>query len=79
MHVNCPRCKGTGDMGEVSSNRCRVCRGTGCFELDGQQTALYEWLEGYLDSDTDEEWLEDQLRRLMEIRERIVKGLEEDD
>ena len=59
-------------MGALSSSRCRVCGGTGYLELDGQQTALYEWVEGYLDPETDDEWLEDQLRRLMERREEIV-------
>lgn len=66
-------------MGVMSSSRCRVCHGTGQLDfLDGQQAALYEWLEGYLDPDTDEEWLEDQLRRLMEVRERVLKGLGDD-
>jgi hypothetical protein len=50
-----------------------VCRGSGYLELDGQHTALYDWLEGYLDPDTDEEWLEDQLRRLMECRQEFLK------
>jgi hypothetical protein len=72
MRVKCSRCRGTGDMGVMSPSRCRVCRGSGCLELDGQQTALYEWIEGYLDPDTDEEWLEDQLRRLLEIRDEIL-------
>lgn len=59
-------------MGVMSPCRCRVCGGSGWLELDGQQTALYEWIEGYLDPDTDEEWLEDQLRRLMERREELL-------
>lgn len=77
LRVNCPRCKGTGDMGVMSSSRCRVCRGCGFLELDGQQTTLYEWIEGYLDPDTDDEWLEDQLRRLMEVREKFLKDLDD--
>ena len=72
MRVKCSKCKGTGNMGVVTSQRCRVCSGSGFLELDGQQTALYEWVEGFLDPDTEEEWLEDQLRRLMERRQEIV-------
>lgn len=72
LRVNCSRCKGTGDMGVMSASRCRLCRGKGHLELDGQHTLLYEWIEGYLDPDTDDEWLEDQLRRLMEMRSGIV-------
>jgi len=49
-----------------------VCCGVGSLDLDGQQTALYEWIEGFLDPDTDDEWLEDQLRRLMKRREDIL-------
>lgn len=59
-------------MGVIASSRCRVCKGSGYLELDGQHTALYDWLEGYLDPDTDDEWLEDQLRRLMEQREKFL-------
>ena len=72
MRVKCSKCRGTGDMGVIASCRCHACGGTGYLELDGQQTALYDWLEGYLDPDTDEEWLEDQLRRLMEQREKFL-------
>ena len=54
-------------MGVTCPIRCRVCRGTGHLELEDDHTALYEWLEGYLDPETDEEWLEDQLNR------RLVK------
>ena len=59
-------------MGVTCPIRCRVCRGTGHLELEDDHTALYEWLEGYLDPETDEEWLEDQLRRLMERREEVL-------
>lgn len=72
MRVKCSRCQGSGDMGALSSSRCRVCCGVGSLDLDGQQTALYEWIEGFLDPDTDDEWLEDQLRRLMKRREDIL-------
>jgi len=61
-------------MGFLSSCRCRTCGGTGYIELDDSREALYEWLEGYLDPDTSEEWLEDQIRRLMERREHIIKA-----
>lgn len=59
-------------MGVMSSVRCSVCGGTGYLMLDGQHSALYEWVEGYLDEDTSEEWLEDQLRRLLEVREEFL-------
>jgi len=59
-------------MGVVSACRCRVCGGAGHIKLDQQHTALYEWVEGYLDEDTSEEWLEDQLRRLLEVREEFL-------
>lgn len=49
-----------------------MCLGKGYLKFDTQQTALYEWIEGYLDPDIDEEWLEDQLRRLMERRADIL-------
>lgn len=61
-------------MGVTVPSRCRVCGGTGSLSLNNTQEALYDWLEGYLDPTTSEEWLEDQLRRLMEIRGRVVKG-----
>jgi len=66
-------------MGHISSCRCRVCGGRGYRVLDDKHEALYEWLEGYLDPDTDEEWLEDQLRRLMEMRADIVGAAKEED
>ena len=74
MRVKCSKCKGTGDMGVIASCRCRVCGGSGYLQLDDAHEALYEWLEGYLDPDTDDEWLEDQLRRLMERRAKIIKS-----
>ena len=74
MRVTCTKCKGTGDMGVIASCRCRVCGGSGYLLLDDQHEALYSWLEGYLDPETDDEWLEDQLRRLLEIRAGFVKG-----
>jgi hypothetical protein len=57
----------------MSPSRCRVCRGIGHLELDDQHEALYEWLEGYLDPDVEDEWLEDQLRRLMERRRDFLE------
>ena len=60
-------------MGAIASCRCRVCQGTGYLDLDSEQTALYEWIEGFLDPETDDEWLEKQLRRLMEMRDKNRK------
>jgi len=31
---------------------------------------LYEWMEGFMDEDTDDMWLEDQLKRLMDTRKK---------
>jgi RecJ-like exonuclease len=76
MTVKCPHCKGTGDMGLFSSARCRVCGGTGTIALTSiPEAMLYEWMEGYMDEDTDDQWLEDQLKRLMEVRKKQRQGL----
>ena len=74
MRVTCTTCKGTGDMGAIASCRCRVCGGLGHLLLDDKHEALYSWLEGYLDPETDDRWLEEQLRRLLEVRAGFVKG-----
>ena len=58
-------------MGQISASRCRVCQGKGNFGLDTlPEVTLYEWMEGYLDEDTDDEWLVNQLGRLIEIRRK---------
>jgi hypothetical protein len=59
-------------MGVIASCRCRSCSGTGYLDLDSQQEALYEWVEGFLDPDTDEKWLKDQLERLMKARDQFL-------
>lgn len=69
MSVKCPKCSGTGNMGFTSSVRCRLCGGTGQLVLSElADTLLYEWLEGYQDEHTDDDWLEEQLQRLMRVR-----------
>lgn len=71
MDVSCPHCKGTGDMGLFSSSRCRVCLGIGHIALNTlPEVMLYEWMEGFMDEDTDDMWLEDQLKRLMDTRKK---------
>lgn len=79
MRAKCPRCNGSGDMGVMSACRCNRCGGTGVLLLDAQQTALWDWIEGYLDPGTSDDWLEDQLRRLMEVRSQMVGGKHPDD
>jgi len=56
-------------MGEISVSRCRVCHGRGEIGLDTlPEVLLYEWMEGYIDDDTDDKWLKDQLTKLIDIR-----------
>jgi serine/threonine protein phosphatase PrpC len=58
-------------MGFVTSVCCNVCRGKGIIEVsDMYSEALHEWLEGYFDEDTDDEWLERQLKKLIKERKK---------
>lgn len=71
MTVKCPRCMGTGDMGQLTSSRCRVCCGVGQLAFEREdQVMMFEWLEGFTDLDTDDDWLEKQLKKLMEARRK---------
>lgn len=72
IRVKCSKCRGTGDMGVIASCRCRVCGGVGHIELDGKKTALYDWLDGFLDPEIDEDVLEDQLRRILKHRSEFL-------
>ena len=61
-------------MGMISASRCDACQGTGEVVLSGMDNvALFEWLEGYFDEETSEEWLLKQLKVL--IRERRKRKL----
>ncbi len=68
-------------MGEICASRCRVCGGSGEIGLNTlPEVLLYEWMEGYADLDTDDEWLEGQLRKLIEIRKaQREKRLDEEE
>jgi len=69
MTVKCTKCQGTGNMGLTSSVRCRLCSGKGHLELkDVADALLYEWLEGYHDEETEDAWLEEQLKKLLKAR-----------
>ena len=59
-------------MGEISAARCRVCGGHGIISLHTlPEVLLYEWMEGYADMDTDDEWLEQHLKKLLSVRKKI--------
>lgn len=71
LSIKCKKCKGTGDMGMIASSRCNACSGTGTIDIDdGDEESLFEWLEGFLDEDTDEQWLEEQMKRMIENRKK---------
>lgn len=72
MRVNCSKCGGTGNQGISVPFRCRVCGGEGTLSLLGRQLALYEWVEGYLDPETETDWLERQIRKLMDCRDEFL-------
>ena len=69
----CSKCNGSGDMGLIASSKCNVCSGTGNVELNDGQTLLYEWCEGYFDEETELDWLERQLKKLMKVRKEELK------
>lgn len=61
-------------MGYMASSRCNVCAGCGLIKIqDLHAEALYEWVEGYFDEDTDNEWLEKQLKTLIKKRKDKFK------
>ena len=69
--IKCLKCKGTGDMGHLSTSRCRYCGGSGKIELTKlPEVLLWEWCEGYIDEDTDDKWLEDTLQKLIRVRKK---------
>jgi RecJ-like exonuclease len=69
IEITCSKCKGTGNMGFVTSICCNVCSGKGNIQITTMYSeALHEWLEGYFDKDTDDAWLERQLKKLIEER-----------
>jgi len=75
LSITCKKCNGTGDMGLFVSSRCNICKGTGKIEINGGEAEiLYEFFEGLVDEDTDDEWLEKQLKRLIEERKKNKKG-----
>ena len=53
-------------MGFAFTTTCNVCHGKGEISLNDSQTTLYEWCEGYFDMDPDIDWLERQLKTLIE-------------
>lgn len=58
-------------MGMISASRCDACQGTGEVVISGMDhVALYEWIEGYMDPDTPDEWLIKQLKVLMRERRK---------
>jgi hypothetical protein len=59
-------------MGIAFSNRCNICNGKGEINLNDNQAALYEWCEGYFDHETSTDWLEKQLKKLIEMRREEI-------
>lgn len=71
LSIKCGKCRGSGDMGMIGSSRCNACKGTGKITIDDDDDQLlFEWLEGFFDSDTDEEWLIKQMKRMIEYRRK---------
>jgi len=69
LKITCSKCKGTGNMGYISSVCCNSCHGAGEIEISSMHSeSLHEWLEGYFDKDTDDAWLERQLKKLIKER-----------
>lgn len=55
----------------IASSRCNACSGTGKMEIDdADQESIFEWLEGFFDEDTDEQWLEEQMKRMIKQRKK---------
>jgi len=73
LTTKCPKCKGTGNMGFMSAQRCNMCTNGLILLSENDETLLFEWIEGYLDPDTDNEWLEEQLKRLIKQRKNKKK------
>lgn len=69
MTVKCPKCQGTGNTGYVTSSRCNLCSGSGELILERlPEMVLLDWMKGYEDPSISNEWLEEQLRRLIRVR-----------
>ena len=72
FEVTCSKCKGTGIVGIFATSRCHYCSGTGKVVLGKDKGAtaemLYEFFEGLLDEDTEDEWLVKQMMRLIKQR-----------
>ena len=61
-------------MGMISASRCDVCAGTGVMDISGMDhVALFEWIEGYMDDETSDEWLIKQLKKLIQERRKRFK------
>lgn len=61
-------------MGLIGSSRCDLCHGTGDLKIkEMDQTALFEWIEGYMDEDTSDEWLINQLNKLIKERAKLKR------
>ena len=51
--------------------RCPVCTGLGKLDLKKlPEMVLYEWIKGYMDTATDDEWLAKCLERLLVLRKK---------
>jgi RecJ-like exonuclease len=76
--VDCKKCKGTGNMGQITSVRCNLCHGTGEMSIGSEDSLaedmLWEFFEGFLDPDTDDAWLEAQLKGLIKQRKKDRSG-----
>ncbi len=58
-------------MGMISAARCNACHGTGeVITIHMDEAVLYEWIEGYLDKDTPDEWLIKIFKKLMKERKQ---------
>jgi len=72
-------------MGHISCQRCNLCCGTGKIDKNSDPSAMaaivYEFVEGYLDTGTSNEWMEQQYKKLMKYRKQLLDGrkIEDDD
>lgn len=56
-------------MGFMSANLCSMCQGTGKVVItDLNAAVLFEWIEGYFDDETPDEWLETVMQKLIDLR-----------
>ena len=78
MRVECLKCEGSGNIGVLAPLRCPVCSGKGELNLEQlPEMVLYEWIKGYMDTETDDEWLQSGMVQLIRLRKKKRKERQE--